>query len=309
MTLFIPPPRALPWAVFCGPFGAQMTLPSGNPPGCGSVRSWQPLHVAKILAPGQEFCRHSWGQPMRRAEIMFSNPLRRVSCLCRRAGVCSLALSLVLLGGITRVAGAEPPADLVVWNAKILTVNPQSSIVEAAAVRDGRFVAVGSSAEVKKLSGARTRVIDARGRMVVPGLIETHVHAIGVARDEAVQPFVQLSSIAEMQEWVRERGRTGSEGEWIEIPRVDLTRLREGRLPTRTELDAAAPQRPVVFNWQYGSRQIQVLNTAALRAAQITRDTAEPAGGRTKILKNAQGEPTGVLENPGSLTSKFRLSK
>ena len=80
-------------------------------------------------------------------------------------------------------------------------------------------------------------------------------------------------------------------------------------MPTRVELDAAAPERPVIFNWQYGSRQIQVLNTAALRQAKIAHDTPEPVGGKTKILKDADGEPTGVLENPGDLTAKFRRSK
>ena len=94
---------------------------------------------------------------------------------------CALALSAFLVGQI--VQGAEPPADLVVLNGKIVTVSPQSSIVEAAAVREGRFVAVGANSKVKKLVGDRTRVIDARGKTVVPGLIETHVHAIGVARD------------------------------------------------------------------------------------------------------------------------------
>ena len=114
---------------------------------------------------------------------------------------CALALSAFLVGQIAQ--GAEPPADLVVLNGKIVTVNPQFAIVEAAAVREGRFVAVGANSKVKKLVGDRTRVIDARGKTVVPGLIETHVHAIGVARDEAVQPFVQLSSIAEIQQCVR----------------------------------------------------------------------------------------------------------
>ena len=220
---------------------------------------------------------------------------------------CALALSAFLVGQI--VQGAEPPADLVVLNGKIVTVNPQSSIVEAAAVREGRFVAVGANSKVKKLVGDRTRVIDARGKTVVPGLIETHVHAIGVARDEAVQPFVQLSSIAEIQQWVRQQAQSTPKDEWIQIPRIDLTRLREGRLPTRSELDAATAEHPVVFNWQYGSRQIQVLNTAALRAAKITRDTPDPTGGKTRIVKDAQGEPTGVLENPGGLTSTFRQSK
>ena len=220
-----------------------------------------------------------------------------------------LALTLALIPFAPSARSAEPPADLVVWNAKIVTVNPQSAIVEAAAIREGRFVAVGANAEIKKWIGKKTRVIDARGKTVVPGLIESHVHAIGVARDEAVLPFVQLGSIAEIQQWVRQRAATVLADEWIEIPRVDLTRLREGRLPTRAELDAAAAGHPVVFNWQYGSRQIQVLTTAALQAAKITRDTPEPAGGKTRILKDAQGELTGVLENPGNLTSKFKPSK
>jgi predicted amidohydrolase YtcJ len=151
--------------------------------------------------------------------------------------------------------------------------------------------------------------MDARGKTVIPGLIETHVHAVGVARGEAVQPFIQLGSIAEIQQWVRQQVRTVPPDEWIQIPRIDLTRLREGRLPTRAELDTATAEHPVVFNWQYGSRQIQVLNTAALRSANITRDTPEPGGGSTKILKDDRGEPTGVLENPGGLTSRFRQSK
>src|SRR5437667_341166 len=81
---------------------------------------------------------------------------------------------------------AQTPADLGVLNAKILTVNPQFAIAEAAAIREGLFVAVGNNAAVKKLVGDRTRVIDAQGRTVVPGLIETHVHAVGVTRGEAV---------------------------------------------------------------------------------------------------------------------------
>jgi len=219
----------------------------------------------------------------------------------------ALALNILLVSEVAH--GADLPADLVVLNGKIVTLNPQSAIVPALAVRDGRFVAVGANAKVKKWIGDRTRVIDAHGKTVVPGLIETHVHAIGVARDEAVQPFVQLSSIAEIQQWVRQRTQTTPENEWIQIPRIDLTRLREGRLPTRSELDAATTEHPVVFNWQYGSRQIQVLNTPALRAAKITRDTPEPPDGNSRILKDNQGEPTGVLENPGGLTSEFRKTK
>src|SRR5262249_25791171 len=148
---------------------------------------------------------------------------------------------------------------------------------EAVAIRDGLFVLVGPNAEVRKLVGDKTRVIDAQGKTVVPGLIESHVHATGVARAEAVQPFVQLGSIAEIQEWVRQKAAATTDGTWIQLPRADLTRIRERRLPTREELDAASTKHPVVFNWQYASHQVQILNTAALQAAKITRDTRAPS--------------------------------
>jgi predicted amidohydrolase YtcJ len=208
------------------------------------------------------------------------------------------------LAAVTASArGADLPADLVVLNGKVLTVDARFSMASAVAIRDGVFALVGSDSEARALVGEKTRVIEARGKTVVPGLIESHVHATSVARAEAQQPFVQLGSIAEIQEWVRERVETTPGGQWIQIPRVDLTRLRERRLPTRAELDAAAADRPVVFNWQYAARQVQVLNTAALRAAHITRDTPDPAGG--KIVKGADGEPTGVLEDPHGLTSGY----
>src|SRR5262249_46226644 len=111
-------------------------------------------------------------------------------------------------------------------------------------------------------------------------------------------------SIAEIQQWVRRKVETTSaDGGWIQLPRADLTRIREHRLPTRAELDAAAPDRPVVFNWQYASRQVQILNSAALKPAKIDRTTPDPPGG--KIVKGPDGEPTGVLEDPRGLTSGF----
>jgi predicted amidohydrolase YtcJ len=189
---------------------------------------------------------------------------------------------VVIVGDATPPAPLSvAPADLVVRNGNILTVDARSSTAEALAVRDGFFVYVGTDAQVKKLIGANTRVIDAQGRTVVPGLIESHVHAIGAARGEVLQPFVQLGSIAAIQEWVRRQAEARPAGEWIQAPRVDITRIRERRLPTRADLDAAAPKHPVVFTWQYASRQVQVLNTAALKAANITRDTPEPKGARS----------------------------
>jgi predicted amidohydrolase YtcJ len=212
-----------------------------------------------------------------------------------------LALGLTLL--CAHATAAEEPADLVVVNAKVLTVDPDFSQASAAAIRDGVFVAVGDDEAVRPLIGGDTQVIDAKGKTVIPGLIETHVHATGAARGEVRYPFVQLGSIAEIQDWLRQRTGETAPGEWIRLPRVDVTRIRERRMPTRAELDEAAPEHPAVFNWQYANRQIQVLNSAAIRTTGITKDTEAPSGG--KIHLDQQGNPTGVLENCGRLMAKF----
>ena len=129
------------------------------------------------------------------------------------------------------------PADLVLRDAKILTVDDRFSTAAALAIRDGRFVAVGSNEDVRAHIGAKTRVLDGRGRTVVPGFIDTHVHALGVAEAEATQPFKSLQSIAELQAWIRTEAGKRPRETWIWTPRVYPTRLLEHRFPTRKELD------------------------------------------------------------------------
>lgn len=203
---------------------------------------------------------------------------------------------------LTLQGGGKAPADLVVRNGKILTMDAKSSTAQAVAIRDGVFVLVGTDADVQKLIGDKTRVLDARGRTVVPGLIESHVHAVGAARGEVLQPFVQLGSIEEIKEWVSRQAGDKPAGTWIQTPRVDITRIRERRLPTRADLDAAAPKHPVVFTWQYAARVVQVLNTAGIQAAKITRDTPQPKGG--KIVLDDKGEPTGIIEDARELVTR-----
>jgi predicted amidohydrolase YtcJ len=195
---------------------------------------------------------------------------------------------------------APPPADLVLVNARILTVDAAFRTATALAVRDGRFVAVGSNEDVRQYIGPATQVIEGRGRTVVPGFIDTHVHALDVASAEATQPFVSLRSIKEVQDWLRAEAPKRPRDAWVWTPRVYPTRLSEHRFPTRQELDAAAPDHPVVVDCAYAFS----LNTAALRAAGITRDSPSPEGGA--IVKDAAGEPTGLLRNAGGLLARFR---
>lgn len=212
-------------------------------------------------------------------------------------------LAVGLLVAALSARGAEAPADLVVLNANVVTVDAASTRAAAVAIRGGVFVAVGSNDDVRKLVGPNTRTIDAQGHMVVPGLIESHVHSTGVARSEANQPFRQLYSIAEIQDWVRTKAKEVGPGQWIQIPRVDVTRIKERRIPTRADLDAAAPNNPTVFLWQYANRTVQILNTAALNVVKLTKDTEVPAAG--KIHFDDQGQPTGRIDNSSGLVTKF----
>ena len=158
----------------------------------------------------------------------------------------------------------------------------------------------GASSRVGRGLQERVRVIDAGGRTVIPGLIDSHVHALMVAAAEAKQPFAGLSSIAEIQDWIRKEAARVPAGTWIWSPRIFPTRVREHRFPTREELDAAAPDHPVAIDGAYA----WMVNSAALRAANITSATPNPPGGA--IVKDASGQPTGLLRNVGALLSRFR---
>ena len=144
------------------------------------------------------------------------------------------AFSLVVLSGLIAAVvptiAADAPADIIVLNGKVLTVDANFSRASAVAIRNGVFVAVGSDADIRKLAGPQTQTIDAHQHTVLPGLIESHVHATGSARGEANVPFRQLHSIGEIQDWVRERAKALPPGSWIQLPRVDVTRIVQSEL-------------------------------------------------------------------------------
>ncbi len=197
-------------------------------------------------------------------------------------------------------ASADSPADLAIVHAKVLTLDAQSQVAEGLAIRDGRIISVGSTDDVRRTIGPATRVIDAEGHTVIPGLIDSHVHAIDVARNEDAAPYQELTSVEDIQTFVRSAARRTTADTWIWTPRLFPTRLREHRFPTREELDAATTDRPVVVDCAYA----QILNTAALKAAGIERGTPDPEGGA--IARTPAGEPTGLLFNAERLLAAHR---
>jgi predicted amidohydrolase YtcJ len=202
--------------------------------------------------------------------------------------------ALVLLLSTTLACSTEvpvPPAELIVHNAVIYTANDAQPRAEAVAVRGGRFVVVGSNADALKLAGSRTRVIDAGGKTVVPGLQDSHGHFTGLGASLQVLRLRGTKSYDEIVEMVRTRAATARPGEWIQGRSWDQNDWPDKQFPTHEKLSAAAPNHPVYLTRVDGHAAL--VNHAAMTAAGLSRTTKDPAGGR--IIRDAKGDPTGVL--------------
>lgn len=186
-------------------------------------------------------------------------------------------------------------ADLILHNGKVVTVDPGFSVKQAVAVKNGRIVAVGDDqAVLGSERGPRTRVVDLAGRMVLPGLTDSHLHPCEAALSELHGPLPRLDSFAAIQKFVREQAASTPKGEWIIVPRTFPTRLQELAMPTREVLDVATDH-PVMFDASY----VVVVNTCALKMCGIDRNTPDPPRG--VIVKSPDGEPNGILRNAKSL--------
>jgi predicted amidohydrolase YtcJ len=193
---------------------------------------------------------------------------------------------------------SELAPDLILSNGRVLTADASNRAFEAVAVKMGRILAVGGSKEIMELRGPRTEVIDLKGRTVIPGLTDPHVH---LADDGAaslnkidVRDFnTNVRSIAHILEVVRAQTREVPRGTWIVgtgSPMQDF-RMPEKRFPRREELDQVAPDHPVSIGF---GAHVTIANSAALALAQVTKDTTPPGGGAIE-LDPTTGELTGKL--------------
>jgi predicted amidohydrolase YtcJ len=186
-------------------------------------------------------------------------------------------------------------ADLILRNGKIVTADQKFTIQEAVAIKGGKIVAVGADAAVLKAErGTGTKVIDLKGKTVLPGLVDSHVHALEAGLSEFRAPLPPLNSFAAVRAYIAQQAAKTPKGNWIVVPRTFPTRIKELEMPTRKLLDFEKDH-PVLFDASY----VVILNSYAMRKCGITRDTPNPPAG--EIVKDAQGEPTGVLKNAPSL--------
>lgn len=177
-------------------------------------------------------------------------------------------------------------ADTVLVSGKIVTLDPQQRVAESVAIRDGKILAVGTDAEIAPLIGPNTQTIRLSGQTVVPGFIESHCHAVGVARGSLEQTYAELTSIAELQDWIRRAANDVPAGRWIEVPRNEITRFRERRFPTTAELDAACTTHPVLYN---SVSNKYALNTLGYTELGVLKPDSKIEGG--EVLRDEAGQP------------------
>jgi predicted amidohydrolase YtcJ len=199
----------------------------------------------------------------------------------------------VTLSTVAALFGQARSADLILHSGKIVTVDPSFSIAEAIAIRGDRIVAVGTTAQIRKLSGTGTQVIDLKGKTVLPGLMDSHMHPPAASMYEFDHEVPDMESIADVLRYIRSRAELLPDGQWISLSQVFITRLREQRYPTRAELDEAAPHNPVVFRTGPDAS----LNSLALKLSGIDRNFTITDGQPGRIEKDAKGEPTGILRS------------
>jgi predicted amidohydrolase YtcJ len=213
--------------------------------------------------------------------------------------------ALSVVAARTPATPQQPPvqsADLVVTNAKIVTVDDARPEAQAIAVAGGRIQALGTSDEIKRYIGARTEVIDAQGQLVVPGLIESHGHFTGIGDAQINLQLMKATSWDEIVAMVAEAVKKARPGEWIigrgwhqEKWTSRPTPNVEG-FPTHASLDAVSPDNPVILT--HASGHASFANAKALQLSGITKNTENPPGG--DILKDAGGNPTGLMRERAS---------
>jgi predicted amidohydrolase YtcJ len=202
-----------------------------------------------------------------------------------------LLLSCALSSNL--LAQVKPNADLIITNAKVWTVDKANPTAQAVAVLGDRIIAVGSNADVEALRSPATRVIDAGGKLLLPGFNDAHVHFVsgGMQLDS-----VQLNDAASADEFIRRIGQQAKrtpKGEWIQGGNWDETKWSPPALPTSQLIDPVTPNNPVLVSRYDGHSALA--NSAALRLAGVTSQTPDPPGGA--IVRDAQGNPTGDLKD------------
>ncbi len=212
---------------------------------------------------------------------------RRLASALAAAAVLAAAAPLLA----QRSSEKQGQADRVFLNGRIFTADPARPFAEALAVRGQALLAIGTSAEMRKLAGRGTDVVDLRGRFVAPGFIDAHAHLVGGSLSLEELRLDEAPDFAGVSARITAWAKANPEARWVTGEGWTYAAF-PGGMPSRAQLDALVPDRPAFFSSYDG--HTGWANSAALRLAEVTRATPDPPGGT--IVRDATGEPTGVLK-------------
>jgi predicted amidohydrolase YtcJ len=238
--------------------------------------------------------------------------MNRAAALFFLATTCGAVYALVAFGQhsdgrirpaavplMTRASTSESPADLILLNGRIYTGDAKNPQAGAVAIRGESIVALATAdADLKFLTGPKTRVLDLRGQFAMPGFNDAHVHLAGAGLEMLEVNLKGVRSLPEFQQRIRTRLRDFKPGEWMAGRGWDHTLWPEKKFPTRQDLDAVSTNQPMFFGRVDG--HVAIVNSRALAIAGITRTTPDPPGGHIE-RDQATGEPTGMLEEDAAM--------
>jgi predicted amidohydrolase YtcJ len=211
------------------------------------------------------------------------------------------SVPLFAVSSLTAQRAATPSADLIVTHARIYTVDDSRPFVSAMAIRDGKVQFVGSEREALQLRGATTRMLDAGGQTIIPGMIDAHAHLFNLATFLRNLDVTDTRSYDTIVARVADRVRTAQPNAWVIGRGWDQNKWGNTQFPTHDALSRVSPNNPVVLTRIDGHAILA--NAAAMKAAGVTAATKDPAGG--KIERTATGEPTGVfIDNAMDLVNR-----
>ena len=205
--------------------------------------------------------------------------------------ICNIPLVVMVVCSVIFSGCAQDDADLIIHNAKIVTVDGDFSIAGAASIRDGKFQLVGTDSSVMQGAGPDTTIVDLGGKTVLPGFNDSHSHmtTMGINLPTMID-LTEITSIADIKQAVADRVAVTEKGEWIFSEGGWWQfMLEDGRLPNRHDLDEVSPDNPVTLK---GGHYV-IANSMALERVGYGRDTENPPGG--EIWKDDNGDPTGFV--------------
>lgn len=235
-----------------------------------------------------------------------------------RNGMQSLGLVIAIIAAIAvpllaRVDGDRPqkPADLVLRNGRVVTVDPARSEAQAVAISGDRIAAVGTDAEISRLIGPGTEVVDLRGQLAIPGFIEAHGHFLNLGHAKMILDLTKARSWGDIVAMVGAAAKTAEPGAWITGRGWHQERWQRtpepsvDGVPLHHELSRVSPANPVLLG--HASGHAAFANAKALELAGIAKDTANPPGG--EIVRDAQGNPTGLLRETAQRLVSAAMAK